>query len=79
MLATNIVSICGIAGQKVVSATVRYPGEADRIVTFYGSGYGSPGPIFMDDGYNQIHVVDPARFGDTFGRSWVESFYADLA
>jgi len=76
MRATDIRSICGIAGQRVVSATVHYPGEADRVVTFYGTGYGTPGPVFMNDGYNQCFVVDADRFGETFGVAWVNAFYS---
>lgn len=63
----------GVAGAVAYEATVTYPGEDARLVTFHGSAYG--GPVVMVAGGHQTFVTDPGRFGE-FGEEWVRRFFA---
>ena len=71
----------GLAGQMSYTADVSYP-HGDRLaVTFYGSAYGTPGPIIMEwvgsDGIKlSERVSEPSRFGESFGEDWVRAFFA---
>lgn len=62
----------GIAGQFAVTATVEYPDEPKRNVTFVGSTYG--GPVVMRTAGFETFVSDPSRFGK-FGTDWVRRFF----
>ena len=69
--------LSGIAGQITYSAVVEYPGEGCHGVAFVGSTYGAPGPVVMvTEAHTQTFVVNPGRFGDTFGPEWVRRFFA---
>lgn len=67
----------GVAGEIVVTAEVKYPGEPLVTVRFHGSAYGSP--VVLDHpSIGQMFVTDPTRFG-VFGDNpyrWVRAFYA---
>jgi hypothetical protein len=65
----------GIAGQFEITATVEYPGEGEREVTFVGSTYGVDGPVVMISDGRQTFVSDPGRFGE-FNEAWVRAFFA---
>lgn len=70
---TNVRRHAGIAGQFAISAEVTYPGEDARTVEFVGSTYG--GPVIMRTNGVETFVSDAGRFG-TFGRVWVQRFFA---
>lgn len=61
----------GIAGQFSVTATVEYPDEPVRDVTFVGSVYG--GPVVMQSDGREMFVTAPDRFG-VFGTEWARRF-----
>jgi hypothetical protein len=64
------------AGQRSITATVQYPGEAPSRVEFVGpsASIGGPGPVVMIVRGRQTRVSDPSRFGD-FGPDWVRRFF----
>jgi hypothetical protein len=72
----------GIAGQFVITATVRtsFPDAADQVsaTSFVGSIYGGAPVMVMPDD-SQHHVSDAGRFGDfsTSPFTWVKAFFAD--
>ena len=67
----------GVAGQVAYTVAVTYPGERPHAVTFVGTLYGAPGPVFMETGAHcMVHVDAPERFGDKFSAAWVRAFYA---
>lgn len=66
----------GVAGSVAYTVRVQYPGEAPMRVTFTGSLYGAPGPVFMSFGeFRDVRVGEPERFGDRFSAAWVRAFY----
>lgn len=64
----------GVAGQVSYLAEVDYGGEKSQ-VQFIGSAYGTPGTIIMIVNDNQTFVQSAGRFGERFGRKWVENFF----
>lgn len=70
-----------IGGRMAISGTVVYDNGGDEHaipVTFTGpTTPGYPGPVMMRQHHREDHqrVVDPERFGDTFGADWVLSFF----
>jgi hypothetical protein len=63
----------GVAGNYAITATVQYPDEPARAVTFHGSTYG--GPIVMATEAGQTFVTDPGRFGPKLSEEWVRAFF----
>ena len=66
----------GIAGNYAYSVTVQYPNEEPRNTVFYGSAYGSPGPVVIEDTFGQMFVTSPERFGPRLTADWVRAFFA---
>lgn len=69
----------GVAGQVAYSVDVTYTygtvTETNR-ATFYGSLYGTPGPVHASFGSRQqVRVDSPERFGDKFSAAWVRAYY----
>lgn len=60
----------GVAGQVMYT----YRDQNDHPVTFVGSVYGSPGPVYLILNWSQVRVVRPERYGPVFGRAWVQAF-----
>lgn len=73
---TNVRTANGVAGEISVSATILYPGEAPRDVTFVGSAYG--GPVVMVTPLTQVFVTNPSRCGDFAAdrKAWIARFFA---
>lgn len=65
----------GVAGQEAWMAEVDYGGETSY-VQFVGSPFGAPGPVIMIVNENQTFVTAAGRFGERFGRKWIEAFFA---
>lgn len=61
----------GVAGQMLY--TVEVPGMSRYVLV--GTEYGTPGPVLMESAdLGSVFVDSPERFGETFGRQWVERF-----
>ena len=72
----------GVAGARMIQAKVRYTfADAPLQISstqFYGSAYGTPGPIVVVEmAGGQAYVEDAGRFGETFDEGWVRRFYLD--
>lgn len=67
----------GVAGQIIAWTKVTYPGEPASVVRFYGSTFGSPGPVVMVSGNPalQTYVDAPGRFGESLDAEWVRRFF----
>ena len=51
----------------------------DRGVTFIGSstpGYPGPVEVWIAGWREEFQVIDPLRYGDTFGPDWVRAYFA---
>lgn len=67
----------GVAGQVAYAITTTPAIGEPFTVTYTGSIYGAPGPIFMHVGVmDGFRFDDPERFGPTFDRAWIDAVLA---
>ena len=71
----KLVQTDGVAGQRMVIAHYKYPGEEPKQAVFVGTTYGEPGPVVMKVGGMEVFVREPDRFGQAFNKDWVIAFY----
>jgi hypothetical protein len=74
---TNVKRLAGIAGQYGFRATVQYPGEAPKTITFVGSVHGMPIVMTNEDTGSSIFVSHAVtdRIGSTLDAGWVARFF----
>jgi hypothetical protein len=65
----------GVAGQRMIIAHYKYPGESPQQAVFVGTTFGTPGPVVLRVGGFELFVDSPDRFGEVFDKDWVTTFY----